>query len=66
LTATLNSRYVEAVFPYLSDLCHRTEEKYHLRHPVANPQKFALRFDDIVKIYYIQSHIEKCISPRHL
>jgi len=28
------------------------EEKCNLRYPVVNPQQFALKFDDIFKMYF--------------
>jgi len=40
-------------FPTVSGLRHLTEGKYSLRHPVANPEQFALRCDDILKIVFL-------------
>jgi len=39
-------------FPTFLGLWCPTEENYNLRHPVANPQQFALRFDDSLKMYF--------------
>ena len=51
-------------FPTFSGLRHPTKEKHNLRHLVANPQKFGLRFSDILKIPF-RWYTEKRISSRH-
>jgi len=56
------------VFPILSGLRRPTEEKYNVKHPVANPQQFALRCDDILKILFfnnISKNVLACDTPEY-
>ena len=51
-------------FPNFLGLRRPTEEKYTLRHPVVNPQQFALRFGYILKIVFLMTYWKR-INSRH-
>jgi len=40
----------------LFGLRYPTKENYNLQNPVANPNNFALRFDDILKMYFVMMY----------
>jgi len=46
----------------LFGLRYPTKENYNLQNPVANPNNFALRFDDILKMYFVMMYWKTLVS----